>query len=228
MYKVFSVCLCERISPFIQKEIAFWQRAYLKKRDRQELIFNLMTEIDDFKHISTKFYLAFIDFADAFGSVDHKFIFETLETFGVPRIYCELIENLYRYSYFEVICKNGLSGIYYIVKGTKTGDPLSGFLFLMVIDRMFKPMVNIALISRNIENEKLLNPLPVQGFADDIAIASYSEKLFKDMVAAAEPIICNSGLEVKVSKCALFYERRSGNNWYRGKNDKLPEINIQL
>ena len=227
LYKIFSVCLCERISPYIQNEIAFWQRAYLKKRDRQELIFNIMTEIDDFKHISTKFYLGFIDFADAFGSVNHRFIFETLELFHIPHVYCVLIEDLYRYSYFEVICANGLSGKFFIVKGTKTGDPLSGFLFLMVIDRMFKPMVNTALISRNIENEHMLNPLPVQGFADDIAVAAYSEKLFVDMVAAAEHIIDNSGLEIKVSKCALFYERRSGNNWYRGKNDKIPEILIQ-
>ena len=227
LYKIFSVCLCERISPYIQTEIAFWQRAYLKKRDRQELIFNLITEIDDFKHISTKFYLGFIDFADAFGSLDHKFIFKTLESFDIPHVYCVLIENLYRYSCFNVICGNGLSGRYYIVKGTKTGDPLSGFLFLMVIDRMFKPMVNKVLISKNIENEGLLNPLPVQGFADDIALVTYSEKLFVDMVSAAEPIINESGLEVKITKCALFYERRSGNNWYHSKNDKIPDIKIQ-
>ena len=228
LYKIFSVCLCERLSPYIQTEIAFWQRAYyLKKRDRQDLIFNLLTEIDDFKHLSTKFYLGFIDFADAFGSLDHNFIFKTLESFDIPHVYCVLIENLYKYSSFKVICANGLSERYYIVKGTKTGDPLSGFLFLMVIDRMFKPMVTKVLISKNIVNEGLLNPLPVQGFADDIALVTYSEELFVDMVSAAEPIINESGLEVKITKCALFYERRSGNNWYHGKNDRIPDIKIQ-
>ena len=32
---------------------------------------------------------------------------------------------------------------------------------------------------------------------------------------------------MKGPKCALFYERRSGNNWYKGKNDRQPAIEIQ-
>ena len=51
----------------------------------------------------------FIDFADAFGSVEHGFIFETLESFGIPLIYCALIEDIYRYSSFSVICGCELS-----------------------------------------------------------------------------------------------------------------------
>ena len=47
------------------------------------------------------------------------------------------------------------------------------------------------------------------------------------MIEAAEPIMNQSGLLVKIRKCALFYERRSGNNWYRGKGDKLPKIKVQ-
>ena len=36
----------------------------------------------------------------------------------------------------------------------------------------------------------------------------------------------NAGLEVKSQKCVVFYGRRSGNNWYKGKRDQLPAINI--
>ena len=32
---------------------------------------------------------------------------------------------------------------------------------------------------------------------------------------------------MKGPKCALFYERRSGNNWCKGKNDRQPAIEIQ-
>ena len=66
-YKVFSRCLCNRLIEFISNEVSFSQGVYLEKRDRQELIFNLITEIDDLKHLSTKMYVTFIDFADAFG-----------------------------------------------------------------------------------------------------------------------------------------------------------------
>ena len=40
--------------------------------------------MDDFRHKSTKFIVVFIDFADAFGSVKHEFIFETLSHFAIP------------------------------------------------------------------------------------------------------------------------------------------------
>ena len=52
--------------------------SFLNKRDRKVLIYTLKTEIDDFKHLSTKFYAVFIDFADAFGSMKHDFIFQIL------------------------------------------------------------------------------------------------------------------------------------------------------
>ena len=34
-------------------------------------------------------------------------------------------------------------------------------------------------------------------------------------------------MDIKASKCAVFYERRSGSNWYKGKHDKKTEITIQ-
>ena len=135
-YKILSKALCGRITIYIMNEIAFWQRAFLSQRDRQELIFTLKAAIDDFRHLSTKLTVVFIDFADAFGSVNHKFIFETLENFNIPLKYCCLIEDIYRHSSFSVICGVQLSKSFNIIRGTKTGDPLSALLFTMVIDRV--------------------------------------------------------------------------------------------
>ena len=65
-------------------------------QDRQDLIYNLMTKIDDFKHMITKMLVTFIEFSDAFGSVSHKFILETLEKLNIPKVYRDLIEGLYK------------------------------------------------------------------------------------------------------------------------------------
>ena len=80
-------CLCNRIITFVTNEIAFWQRAYLEKRHRQELIFLPKTEIDDFRNLSTKMIVTFINFKDAFGSVSHDFIFKCLEQLSSTWIY---------------------------------------------------------------------------------------------------------------------------------------------
>ena len=50
----------------------------------------------------------------------------------------------------------------------------------------------------------LLNPLPVKGYADDIAIATYNEITAQEMIHASEPIMQAANLDVKTSKCTFF------------------------
>ena len=89
VHKIFAKCLTKRTLPtVVDTAINFWQRAYIKNRDRQELIFCLKTAIDDFKHISSKFYTLFIDFRDAFGSLDQRYLIRTLLESGVLQNHC--------------------------------------------------------------------------------------------------------------------------------------------
>ena len=97
----------------------------------------------------------------------------------------------------------------------------------MIVDKVLKPAFSHALVSMNIENERNIRPVPIQAYADDIAMVAYDLKLLKEMIMKCEPLFDQAGLKVKASKCALFYERRSGNNWYKGKGDKKPAIKVQ-
>ena len=47
------------------------------------------------------------------------------------------------------------------------------------------------------------------------------------MINVSEPLMQRANLDVKASKCAVLYGRRSANNWYTGKNDKKPNIVVQ-
>ena len=106
-----------RILPkVIDKSGNFWQRAYIKERGRQELIFCLKTAINDFKHLSTKFYTIFVDFRDAFGSLNHQ---NSVRKWLRKRIL--LIANIYQESHSQVICGKELSKEFLLTKGTKTG-----------------------------------------------------------------------------------------------------------
>ncbi len=172
-------------------------------------------------------HVLFIDFADAYGSIQHDKMIETLNEYDIPATYCKIIEHIYEGACFQVICGKTLSKKVYITRGTKTGDPLSVIIFLMIVNRVLQPAFDYALIALNIENERNINPLPLQAYADDIAMISYDFKMLKEMIEISEPLFNDAGLKVKGSKCALFYERRSGNNWYKGKSDRRPVIEIQ-
>ena len=138
-YKILSKAICNEIILIILSKIDFWQQAFLNKSDCQELIYTLKTAIEDFHHKSTKFTSVFIDFAYAFGSVNHQFLFETLQLFDIPDIYNCLIEDLYKYSSFKVICGSNLTKIFIIIRGTKTSDPLSALIFILMIERTVDP-----------------------------------------------------------------------------------------
>ena len=81
-------------------------------------------------------------------------------------------------------------------------------------------MVEVAILKLGIKNELRLNPLPVQAFANDVVLSSYDIEVLHSMLHA-------SGLEVKPSKSAVFHDRRSGNNWYKGRKNDLPEVIVQ-
>ena len=117
--------------------------------------------MDDFRHKSIKFIVVFIDFADTFGSVKHEFIFETLSHFDIPEKYACVIEDLYKHSTFKVICGADLNKLFFIIRGTKTSDPLSALIFILIIDRICKQMINTAIANSNLYNKRNLSPIPV-------------------------------------------------------------------
>ena len=89
-------CLLKGITPKLtENAIGFWQRAYLKQRDRQELIFCVKTAIEDFKQMSSKFYGLFIDFRDAFGSLDQSRMIKNLPACGIEETYCKIVLDIY-------------------------------------------------------------------------------------------------------------------------------------
>eukprot|EP00795_Rhopilema_esculentum_P017880 gene17880-biopygen1733 len=90
-----------------------------------------------------------------------------------------------------------------------------------------KPMVREAVIRQGIEDERRINPCPLQAFADDVVVVSYDVTIINEMFDIGQVAMKIAGLEVKPSKCAVMYARRSGNNWYKGKADKKPTVSIQ-
>ena len=82
-----------------------------------------------------------------------------------------------------------------------------------MIDVVCRPMYRRALDEMSILNDEIINPLPVQAFADDINTTHHDAKLIQKMFDVSEEVSIQSGLEVKPEKCAILYARRSGNNW---------------
>ena len=73
-----------------------------------------------------------------------------------------------------------------------------------------------ALVSLNIENERNINPVPLQAFADDTAVVKSKAEVIQKMFDVGESLMDRAGLEVKLSKCAVLYARRSETTGVKG------------
>ena len=58
-------------------------------------------------------------------------------------------------------------------------------------------------------------------------MVAYDYEMLNEMIQVSEPLFNRAGLRVKAAKCTLFYERRSGSNWYKGKSDMKPTLKVQ-
>ena len=158
--------------------------------------------------------------------MNQDYLIRTLLNSDIAKGYCEIIADIYRDSHFQVICGKELTKEFVLTKGEKTGCPFSEVLFIIDLDKPLKEIHNLAIISRNIEDEKRISPIPAGGYADDVVLINYLEDQIKDMLSCLTEQTKPSGLEIRTDKCAAFFERRSGNRWYRDKTEQEPKLVI--
>ena len=93
--------------------------------------------IKDAKEKKKTVHISFYDLEDAFGSVPHNLIFDTLERNNFPTQISEYIKLLYQNTSAIVNTKKFKSNIFSFKRGVIQGDPLRPIIFLMT----FNPII---------------------------------------------------------------------------------------
>ena len=74
------------------------------------------------------------DFEKAFDSIDHCFMFACLKRFGFGTQFVQWVKTLFKSAQSRVM-NNGFSTSYFALeRGTRQGDPLSAYLFILAIE----------------------------------------------------------------------------------------------
>ena len=74
------------------------------------------------------------DFEKAFDSIDHSFLFAVLESFGFGPNFIQWVRTLF-YNAESCVINNGWStGYFRLERGTRQGDPLSAYLFILALE----------------------------------------------------------------------------------------------
>ena len=144
------------------------------------------------------------DFAAAYPSVNHSWIFSVLENIGLRDFLCRFLRSSYSDSTTHVEFAGTDRGQSLMARGVRQGCPASGFLFAMAFDQIFR-WLQESIIPRNPDNLEFVQPAQC-AYADDLAVASLSFRVLMTALAPAfRSVDSIAGLNLDYRKCCWVH-----------------------
>ena len=149
-----------------------------------------------------KLSVAWLDIRNAFGSVPHATILNTLRHIGVPDDLISLIMNAYTGASSTFKTPNGETRAIPIRAGVKQGCPLSPILFNLCVELILRRVKDAASKLKSGNCVHYGSPLSCLAYADDIVIVARSKEALQRLLDAASEAAHIIGFEFRPDKCA--------------------------
>ena len=219
-YKLASACIAKRLKPILQNIISQTQKGFLKGRYIGECVRIIADLIDKLEEEDIPGLLLLVDFEKAFDTVEWSFIEKTLDFYGFGPTLCRWIKCFYT-DITSTVTNNGhLSEFFNLARGVRQGDPLSPYLFILVLELLsaalkYDPIVSGVTVN---DSEFLLSQ-----YADDSSlILDENEESLKQALHIFDSFAACAGLRVNVDKTeAIWVGSRLGSNEKLLPNRKL-------
>ena len=175
--KLLNRILVSRITPELDKVLRYNQAGFRKGRSCGEQIFVIRQLFERCKEYSNHpLYACFVDYKAAFDSVDRTILWETLEKYGIPSKYINLIKEGYNGFEACVLVDGTPSDWFEVEGGVKQGDVPSPMLFNVLIDHIATESYDDAQKILGVFISALGEFLTDCEFADDNITVSESEQ----------------------------------------------------
>ncbi|GJV80412.1 RNA-directed DNA polymerase, eukaryota [Tanacetum coccineum] len=169
--------------PFILNEVIQW----CKSKKKQSLIFK-------------------VDFEKAYDSVRWDFLDDVLKKFGFGNKWCDWIQKCLRSSRGSILINGSPTEEFSFFKGLKQGDPLSPFLFILIMESLhlsFQRVVDVDLF-KGINLSPLVN-LSHMFYADDaVFVGQWCDDNINTLVHVLECFFRASGLRINMCKSKIM------------------------
>ena len=139
-----------------------------------------------------------LDFANAFGTVSHKQIANSIRQLGFPNEICELVKNLYKDNTTFINVANNRTEDIRIERGVRQGCPLSPILFNICLE----PLIRLIDQKHKEDGYKYNDEIfCIQAFADDVVLISSSVESMRKMLDTVDEFCTCTGMKLTTEKC---------------------------
>ena len=197
LYKIVAKVLARRLSNVIDKLIATEQTGFLRGRNISD---NLRLTSDVMFYCKEKELpgiLMNLDYAAAFDSVEHDFLFRALEAFNFGPSFVRWIRILYEKSELAIL-NNGLSSEWiHPSRAVRQGCPISGLLFVLAVETFADKLRNCNEVAGILINRM---EIKISQYADDTTIFVRDEQSARRALCLLDAFGQVSGLRLNMSK----------------------------
>ena len=143
------------------------------------------------------------DIEKAFYSLEHNFLFATLVKYGFGPDFIKWIRVLF-FDAKSCVMNNGFStGYFNLRRGTKQGDPLSPYLFILALKVLFIQVRD----DKSIRGSKIsdLVIIKLAAFADDITFFVEDKQSLNRILKLMANFEVFSSLKANIEKCEVCW-----------------------
>lgn len=171
-YKVFTSLLLERINPYATEIVGEYQCGFRKGKSTVDHIHTIRQLAEKHYEYNKDLHLVFIDFKQAYESINRKELWKVLRYLDIPQKYIDLIKMCNSKTNLKIKYQQEMSEKFEVKSGLRQGDALSPMLFNIALEWV----VRTANETRKMEVGEIETIL---AYADDVVILGNSRNEVK-------------------------------------------------
>ncbi|GJU19992.1 RNA-directed DNA polymerase, eukaryota [Tanacetum coccineum] len=206
IYKIISKVMANRLRLVLPTLISEVQSAFVANRQILDGPFILNELISWCKHTKFKGMIFKVDFEKAFDSVKWDYLDETLKSFGFGLKWRKWISGCLYNAKGSVLVNGSPTKEFQFYKGLKQGDPLSPFLFILIMETLHLSFMRI-------NNSGLYKGISINGsltlshlfYADDVVfVGEWKDSNIHTLLNVLKCFFLASGLKINIQKSKLM------------------------
>lgn len=220
-YKVLAEILYSRLEIYAEEITGDYQCGFRRGRSTTDQIFTIRQIMEKAWEYNVTIHQLFLDFKQAYDSIDRQALFGIMEEFGIPKKLINLTKATLTDTKCKVLILNVQSDPFDINTGLRQGDKLSTILFNLALEKVTRAM------TVNWNGTIFTSSKQVTAFADDADLMGRGTIAIKEMFVEMDREAETIGLKISEDKTKyLTLDRKQGSRI--GQNITIDDYNFEV